>query len=75
MKDKIKETDKVKDRIQLLRNNLEVGKLYKKIDISKLFGISQSGSTCDTALAEITFFMPELFETDNGKIGINCRWQ
>lgn len=61
---------KVQDRIQILKTNMEVGKLYDKRFISKLFGLCDRASTLNSALAEITFIMPELFETDNGKLGI-----
>ena len=61
---------KIRDRIQTLRQNMKVGELYDKRYISKLFGICKDNSTIETALSTITFIMPELFETDNGKLGI-----
>lgn len=61
---------KIEERIKILYQLLGDGQLHPKRELSKLFGIYKSNSTIETALAEITFKMPDLYETDEGKLGL-----
>lgn len=61
---------KIEERIEILYQLLGDGQLHPKRELSKLFGICKDNSTIETALAELTFKIPDLYETDKGKLGL-----
>ena len=59
---------KVAERVHLLREVLKGGRLYKKCEVAKAIGLRYD--CFDSTLVEFSFAIPELFETDNGKLGL-----
>lgn len=60
--------NKTEEKVCLFKTKIVSNKLYSKQEIANLFNIRLS--RVDEYLVTITYALPNLFETDNGFIGL-----
>ena len=65
---------KSETRVEVLRQKMDYGVLYTQKEIAKLLHLQLKNykSTLKNILTDVTFIMPELYETDKGLLGIIC---